>query len=120
MPKNPCPTCGRARRVKVDVAEMVRLADRGVSLTRAADLLGVHRLTLQREATRTGVIFTRGGRPAYRLKSSRCGEHNGRAKITLDQAEEIRTSEAPTADLAELYGLSTVQINKIRRGASWK
>lgn len=52
------------------------------------------------------------------------GEHNGRAKITAAQADEIRSRYAAGGvryvDLAAEYGLSFGAIGFIVRGAHWK
>ena len=47
------------------------------------------------------------------------GEINGRAKITLGDAQTIRQSRSSGEALAMTYGLTRSTINKIRRGASW-
>ena len=118
---NRCPTCGRNRKAKVDPAEARVWAIKGVSVTRAAEMLGVHRTTLVRVARELDLVFR--SRPGLAYVPAHCardGERNGRAKITRAQARAIYRSRDSTGHLAMVYSLSTVQINKIRRGVSWR
>lgn len=43
-----------------------------------------------------------------------------RRKLTMAQAEAVRTSDEPARDLARRYGMNVTNIYKIRRGASYK
>ncbi len=43
-----------------------------------------------------------------------------RARLDLDQANQIRASDRPSAELAREVGVSTSMINSIRRGARWR
>lgn len=49
------------------------------------------------------------------------GARNGRSKLTLEQARQIRYSESVVADsqLARHYGISNTSIRFIREGRSW-
>jgi hypothetical protein len=47
------------------------------------------------------------------------GELNGSAKLTADQAREIRRSNEATKSLVERLGLSKSAINRIKRGQTW-
>jgi hypothetical protein len=47
------------------------------------------------------------------------GEHNNRAKLTITQTEEIRTSTLPERHLAKIYGVHSSTIGRIRRGQRW-
>lgn len=46
------------------------------------------------------------------------GEKNGRAKITDQQANEIKTSIKSGPELAQIYGVNRSTINRIKRGES--
>lgn len=48
------------------------------------------------------------------------GENHGCAKLTVEKVLEIKKSNKPTIDLAEFYGLSIRQIQRIRSGHGWK
>lgn len=48
------------------------------------------------------------------------GERNGRAVLTEDQVAEIRRSTLMIRDLAELYGVSSRAINKIKKRETWR
>ena len=47
------------------------------------------------------------------------GESNGSAKLTSAIAMEIRESNASSASLAARFGVSKVQVNKIKRKEAW-
>lgn len=47
------------------------------------------------------------------------GERNGRAKLTAEQAIEIRRAPKGGRHLAELYGVSYALVKMIRRGEVW-
>jgi len=47
-------------------------------------------------------------------------ERNGRAKLTPQQIEEIRTSSEKCAVLGARYGVGHGHISSIRTGARWK
>ena len=52
---------------------------------------------------------------------SRKGELNIRAKLTLDQVNEIRADRSMSnVSLGKKYGVSDVQIGNIKRGMSWE
>ncbi len=49
------------------------------------------------------------------------GERNGRAKITDDQAREIKSAKGVMVkSLAKKYGISPTRISRIRNGKEWK
>ena len=48
------------------------------------------------------------------------GEKNGRAKLTAEQAEEIRASVFTTSLLSEWYSVSPATIRRIQSGKTWK
>lgn len=56
------------------------------------------------------------GAPAGAL----AGEKNGRAKLTAEQAAEIRSSAKSTRMLAREYGVSRANIQFIKHGRSWR
>lgn len=49
--------------------------------------------------------------------SQRCGEENTRAKLSAQQADEIRASSLTNAELARLYPVHPSTISRIRTGA---
>lgn len=55
-------------------------------------------------------------------RRKKIAEHMRRteAKITLEQAMEIRTSEEQGKDLAKRYGLAETTISAIKRGERWR
>lgn len=53
-------------------------------------------------------------RPARQI-----GERNGNARLTAEQAAEIRVSTGPLARTAEHYGVSVSTVSLIRRGKLW-
>lgn len=53
-------------------------------------------------------------RPARQM-----GERNGRARLTAEQATEIRVSTGPLARTAQRYGVSVSTVSLIRRGKLW-
>jgi hypothetical protein len=52
------------------------------------------------------------------LKSGR-GSANSNAKLNAAQVREIRASEAPTASIAQTYGVSRSTIINIKKGVTW-
>jgi hypothetical protein len=48
------------------------------------------------------------------------GEKNGRAKITLEQADEIFNSVENQCVLAARYGITQGMVSRIKRGAAWR
>ena len=65
----------------------------------------------QRDNASDRVAYSRGGD----LK----GEANGRAKLTAEQALEIRMSTEVGTSLALRYGVSKNMVSRIRRGLAW-
>lgn len=51
--------------------------------------------------------------------SRRDGEHNGRSKISLEQAMEIKFSGLSTRELSVKHGLCFTAIQRIRSGKAW-
>jgi Autographiviridae endonuclease len=47
------------------------------------------------------------------------GELNGRAKLTADQARQIRSSSEPTRTLVRRYGITRTVVQRIRNGRLW-
>jgi hypothetical protein len=47
------------------------------------------------------------------------GENNGRAKLTRQQATEIRKGTGSCESAAAVYGVSAVMVSRIRRGLAW-
>jgi len=47
------------------------------------------------------------------------GEKSGRARLTNEQAAAIRGSSLSNLKIAELYGISSSQISRIKSGKSW-
>lgn len=47
------------------------------------------------------------------------GERHGRAKLTSEQVQEIRSSEATIYRLAKDFGVSRRQIKRIKTGEHW-
>lgn len=56
----------------------------------------------------------------FHNKDAPRGENHPRAKLTGEQAREIKHSKKNAAFLAKKYGVSTACIKKIQRGESWK
>jgi hypothetical protein len=48
------------------------------------------------------------------------GEDHPRAKLSQHDVQEIRKSNQSTRELMIKYGMSQVQVDSIRRGASWR
>lgn len=48
------------------------------------------------------------------------GERHGRAKITADEASEIRESSLTCREAARHYGISKSMVSYIRQGVNWK
>ena len=48
------------------------------------------------------------------------GENNPNAKLTADQAAEIRLSSEPVSVLVDRYGVGESQVRRIRAGHSWR
>ena len=48
------------------------------------------------------------------------GARHWKAKLTANQASDIRNSKEPTKVLAVRYGMHVSSINKVRRGASYR
>lgn len=48
------------------------------------------------------------------------GERHGRAKLSNEQAKDIRQSEKTTKELMSVYGVSKTTINKIKAGTQWQ
>lgn len=48
------------------------------------------------------------------------GERNGRAKLSVDDVNEIRISNLTTKELAAKFGVSLVSISSILSGKTWK
>jgi len=48
------------------------------------------------------------------------GEQNWSSKLTEQDVREIRASKGSSAELSAKYGVTPVQINSIKRRASWK
>lgn len=49
-----------------------------------------------------------------------CGESHPKAKLTEDEAREIRTSPLSTRALAKIYGLGKSTIQQIKAGKIWR
>lgn len=48
------------------------------------------------------------------------GERHCMAKLSNEQARQIKNSSAPGVELARLYGISQTQVSRIRLGRSWQ
>lgn len=48
-----------------------------------------------------------------------CGEGNGRAKLTAQQAKDIRESSMTLSRIVLIYGISKSQASRVRRGIQW-
>lgn len=48
------------------------------------------------------------------------GERNGQAKITTEQARQIKLSMERSENLATMFGISAKMVRNIRTGRSWK
>jgi hypothetical protein len=57
----------------------------------------------------------RGIRPPLHI-----GASHPRAKLTEEQADQVRASTGPLRETAALFGMGLSQISAIRRGKSWK
>lgn len=55
-----------------------------------------------------------------RVSRHAIGERNRHAKLTQDQAIEIKYSDKPTKYFAEKYGVTYETVQQIRRGVQWK
>ena len=55
-----------------------------------------------------------------RIAANRRNIRGALAKLTIDQAREIRSSLCTDAALAKVYGIARSQINAIRRGKAWR
>jgi hypothetical protein len=57
------------------------------------------------------------------MNKGRCvglpGENHPNHKLTLDDVDHIRASCASSTTLADCYGVTTVLINRIKRGKAW-
>jgi group I intron endonuclease len=52
-------------------------------------------------------------------KCNNTGEHNPRAKLTLDMVDAIKNDDRPERTIAKDYGVSRSTINSIKRGINW-
>jgi hypothetical protein len=48
------------------------------------------------------------------------GVRQARGRLTPEQVQHIRDSDAPSAELAARYGVTSANINHIRRGDTWR
>lgn len=48
------------------------------------------------------------------------GVRQARGRLTPEQVQHIRESDAPSAELAARYGVTSANINHIRRGDTWR
>lgn len=73
--------------------------------------------------TRTKAKKLDGANGAYntaRMQAIRYRTTRERAKLTIEQAREIRASEESARALAKRYGVAHKQINLIRQGLAWQ
>jgi hypothetical protein len=55
-----------------------------------------------------------------RRKNKAFGEKHGRAKLTEDQAKEIKTSSLGKRALAKIYGIGATTVQHIRNNQNWR
>lgn len=48
------------------------------------------------------------------------GVRQALGRLTLEQVRHIRESDAPSAELAARYGITSANVNRIRRGDTWR
>ena len=103
-----------------DLKEVRARAAAGFSVTRTAEFLGVHRLTLVRVAQEQGIVFAKRGSGAYApYRGGVPGINNGNAKLTTRQVLDILKSSLSAAELATKYKVTRSHVWKIRRGEAW-
>lgn len=60
------------------------------------------------------------GRRAGKLNTWARGEGNPKAKLTAQQAAEVKIDIRKTKEVAAVYGVHRTTIQRIRRGGAWK
>jgi hypothetical protein len=56
----------------------------------------------------------------HRAAINRARRAHGATKLDMEKAREIRASDAPTAAVAELYGVSEQLIRRVRSNRNWR
>lgn len=54
------------------------------------------------------------------LRPPLTGERHGRARLTIEQVREIRSSSEAAMDLARRFGVGKTTVGQIRRGVTWR